>query len=161
MNVPREQIANALLTLLNGVNTNISNASAKFQLISRRGAIWSSTPPANQPALYLIQVAEHATQHGSPNFPGAPSMGETKWTIDYTLQIYAKADAGSTSIPDSLINSILDGIDATLQSKPPANAQTLGGLVTNCWIEGTILIGTGQLETQLMMLVPVRVTTGI
>ncbi len=161
MNVSRESVAQALLTLLQGVNANISYAPAKFQLISRKGAIWSNTPPANQPAMYIIQVAEHSTESASPTFPGMQSIGAQKWIMDFTLQIYALADESGVPVPDTLINAILDGIDKTLQSQPPGERQTLGGLVTNCWIEGTIVIGTGQLDTQLALLVPVRCITGI
>ena len=154
MNVQREQVALALLKLLQGINANTTYGPAKFAggSITRKGVIWSKTPPTNQPALYLIQVAEHATQ--------ATAIGETKWIIDYVLQIYATADASSGAVPDTLINAILDAVDVTLQPRPNAERQTLGGLVTNCWIEGEIIIGTGQLDTQLVMLVPVRVVTG-
>jgi hypothetical protein len=154
MNVSRESIAAALLTLLQGVNANITYGPAKFAAgnITRKGAIWSKTPPANQPALYQIQVAEHGTQ--------TPTFGAEKWTLDFVLEIYALASEGSADVPDTLINAILDGIDKTLQPKPPSIFQTLGGLVTNCWIEGEIIIGTGTISNQLMMLVPVRCLTG-
>ena len=154
MNVSREQIAQSLLTLLQGVNANISLPSAKFPAgsITRKGAIWSKTPPANQPALFQIQTGESASQVGE--------IGLTRWILDFTLEVYAIADAASATVPDSLINGILDGIDKTLQPKPPYERQTLGGIVTNCWIDGDIIIGTGQIDTQLMMLVPVRCVTG-
>ena len=155
MNVPREQIAQALLTLLQGINTNISYGPAQFPAgsITRRGAIWSKTAPANQPCLYVVQVAEHTSQESA--------FGENRWVLYFTLEVYAQADAASAAVPDTLINAILDGIELTIQSKPKGMPQTLGGIVTNCWIEGEIVLGTGQIETQLMMLVPVRIVTGI
>ena len=154
MNVSRESIAQALLALLQGVNANITLSAAKFApgSIARKGAVWSKTPPANQPAMYLIQVSEQASQ--------VAAIALTRWTLDFTLEIYATADASSAAVPDTLINGILDGIDLTLQPKPPYERQTLGGIVTNCWIDGEIIIGTGQIDTQLMMLVPVRCVTG-
>lgn len=111
--------------------------------------------------MYIVQVSEQATQ-GS-------SFGAAKWFLDFYLRIYAIADGSGDPVPDTLINAILDGIEATIQGVLPGNAwrkgqpQTLGGIVTNCWIEGTVIVGTaqGQLETQLMAVVPVRVVTGI
>ena len=155
MNVPREQIAQALLTLLQDINANISYGPAQFPAgsITRRGAIWSKTAAANQPCLYGVQVAEHTSQESA--------FGENRWVLYFTLEVYAQADAASAAVPDTLINAILDGIELTIQSKPKGMPQTLGGIVTNCWIEGEIVLGTGQIETQLMMLVPVRIVTGI
>lgn len=143
-----------MLTLLQGVNANVTYPGAQFPQgsITRKGAIWSKTPPANQPAAFLVQVAERADQ--------ATGIGLTQWFLDFMLEIYAQADGASAAVPDSLINGILDAIDLTLQPEPPYERQTLGGLVTNCWIEGDLIIGTGQIETQLMMLVPIRVVTG-
>lgn len=153
MNVSREQIAQALFKLLQGVNANITFAPAKFQTISRSAFIWARTPPANQPALYLIHSGERATQNSA--------FGLTKWNPLFILQIYAQRGGETEAIPDTLIDGMLDGIDATLQSKPQGERQTLGGLVTNCWIEGEILFAPGEIASQLNMIVPVRVLTGI
>ena len=113
----------------------------------------STTTPVNRPCLYVVQVAEHTSQESA--------FGENRWVLYFTLEVYAQADAASAAVPDTLINAILDGIEFTIQSKPKGMPQTLGGIVTNCWIEGEIVLGTGQIETQLMMLVPIRIVTGI
>ena len=156
MNVPRKQIATALLSLLQGANANISLGSAKFQqgAITRKPLVFASTPPASQPAMYVV----HAEEEGSQNF----AFGATKWAMWFVLVIYFKPDASSAGIPDDIADAILDGIEETLSAGPQAERQTLGGIVTNCYIQGRVTIGTTAADTQQMfMLVPVKVDTGI
>jgi hypothetical protein len=154
MNVPRETIANVLTSLLRGINAHVALGAARFPAgnINRKGGTWSKQSPVSAPTMFIIHVGERATQ--------ASTIGLTKWIVDFYLEIFAPTDESSSAIADTLVNAILDAIDATLQSVPPGERQTLGGIVTNCWIEGDIIIGTAQLTNQLMMLVPVRVQTG-
>jgi hypothetical protein len=75
--------------------------------------------------------------------------------------IYIRADAGPDAVPDTVINQMLDAIGLVLQSIPPGEKQTLGGLVENAWVEGEILIDSGILDQQCVIQIPVKVVTGI
>ncbi len=150
MNVPRETVAAALLTLLQG--TQIGGNPA-FLTTGRRARVWSDVTPGDQPALFVIHPGERALQD--------QALGLTKWMLHFDILIYLRADASPTAVPDTAINAILDAIDAQMQSKPPAERQTLGGVVYHAWIEGDIFIDSGILDQQVAIMIPVHVLTGI
>src|SRR6266404_1488272 len=130
MRNPREIVAAALFTLLQG--TQIGGLPA-FKSTSRRPQIWTNSPIANQPAMYLAHTGEQAVQ--------SQSYGLTKYLLHFEILIYARADGSPNAVPDTLINSLLDAIDAQMQSTPPGDRQTLPGNVAyHAWIEGEILI---------------------
>lgn len=151
MRTSREAVSAALFTLLQGTKINGSPA---FNSTSRRPQIWSNTPIANQPAMFLAHTGEQAVQ--------SQSYGLTKYLLHFEILIYARADASPNAVPDTLINSILDAIDAQMQSTPPGDRQTLGNVVYHAWIEGEILIDGAILDQQqVVIMIPVRVLTGI
>lgn len=150
MNTPRETIAAAILTLLAPL------APAPFKSVNRAPRIWSDVDPTEQPCLSLIHVAEGALQD--------QANGVTRWTMDFHLLGYCRADAvpAPLTIPDQQINALLDAIEHQLEPTPRwGRVQTLGGLVANCFIEGEVLIDTGILDQQCAFVVPIRVITGV
>jgi hypothetical protein len=150
MNVSREAVAAALFTQLAG--TKIGGVSP-FNTTGRRARIWSDLSPGDQPAMFLIHTGEQAVQNQAP--------GLTKWMLHFEVLIYARVDPSPSSTPDTFINAILDALDAQMQTTPPGERQTLGGVIYNAWIEGQIFIDTGILDQQIAILVPIRVMTGI
>jgi hypothetical protein len=151
MRTSRESVAAALFTLLQA--TQIAGQPA-FKSSSRRPKIWSNATPAEQPAMYLAHTGEQLVQN--------QSYGLTKYLLHFEILIYARADATPSTVPDTLINSILDAIDAQMQSTPPGDRQTLGNVVYHAWIEGEILIDGAILDQQqVVIMIPVRVLVGI
>ena len=148
MNVAREAVAEALYNLL--AATQVNNQAA-FKSSSRKAKVWSNTNNSDQPAMFLIHTGEQVLQN--------QVFGLPKYLLHFEILIYARADANPSVTPDTLINGLLDAIDAQLQSKPPAERQTLGNLVYHAWIEGEILIDTGIIDQQIAVLVPVKVRT--
>jgi hypothetical protein len=145
--VAREAVATALFNLL--AATQISSQPA-FKTTSRRAKVWSNTNNADQPAMYLIHTGEQVLQN--------QIFGVPKYLLHFEVVIYARADANPAIAPDTQINSLLDAIDAQMQTTtPPGERQTLGGLVYHAWIEGEILIDTGILDQQVAIMVPVKV----
>ena len=62
--------------------------------------------------------------------------------------------------PSSVMNPLLDAVTAALAPDNPINtAQTLGGTVAHCWIEGAIETDEGTLGDQAVAIVPVRILT--
>lgn len=146
----RETVANALISLL---ATATINGSPAFVKVGRNAKIWSNVDAADQPAMYLIHYGDSVVQK--------QSFGLPKYTFHFVIMIYIRADAGPDAVPDTVINQMLDAIGLALQSIPPGEKQTLGGLVENAWVEGEILIDSGILDQQCVIQIPVKVVTGI
>lgn len=148
MNVDREAVANALFNLVAG--TQISN-QAVFKTKSRKVRLWSNVVPADQPAMFLAHTGEQVLQN--------EVFGVAKYLLHFEIVIYARGDANPAVTPDTLVNSLLGALDTQMQSVPPGQRQTLGGLVYHAWIEGDVLIDGGVLDNQVAIMVPVRVRT--
>lgn len=154
MNAPRETIAAALLTLLGATQFTIPGGSpTKFQTVGRNPQIWTGISAGDQPALFLIHTGEQLVQN--------QVYGLSKYTLHFEALIYARADASPAAVADTMINVMLDAIDVQMQSMPPGERQTLGGVVYHAWIEGEILIDSGILDQQVAILIPIKVLSGI
>lgn len=118
-----------------------------FQTKGRR-VLWHTQVP-NQPALFVRQAAEH--------HPARPTgMGE-KPIIDFELWIYARSGNIPDANPIDALNPLLDAVDIALKPSPVTRSQTLGGLVTHCWIEGDVVIDAGDAGPQAVAMIPVKV----
>jgi hypothetical protein len=147
MQVNREVIAQALETQLGKVKDLYP-----FKTVSRRARIWTNVTPSEQPALYLIKVSEGYDQS---------TWGAARYRLKYLMLCYLRADAQPNVVAEVEINKALDALDATLAGKPPGTKQTLYGIVENCWIDGDVMIDTGILDQQIVIVVPVSILTGI
>jgi hypothetical protein len=139
----REPIYAALFTRL--------SAAASFNTASRRLRHWSDVTSAEQPALFQAQKSEAAQRlRGQP----------PKWTIDVDVYVYAQAPDDQTS-PAAVLNPLLDAIEAALApagaDAVTSGAQTLGGLVSHCWIAGKITTDEGVLGGQAVAIVPIEI----
>src|ERR1700731_4659884 len=124
------------MSLLGATQYTIPGASpTKFQTVGRDAAIWSNISPGDQPALYLVHSGEQVMQN--------TAYGLAKYALHFEILIYARADASPNAVSDTMINAMLDAIDTQMQSVPPGERQTLGGVVYHAWIEGEILIDSG------------------
>jgi hypothetical protein len=146
VNVAREAVSIALYNLL--AATKIDNLPA-FKSTSRKGKVWSNASSADQPSMFVIHTGEQVLQN--------QIFGLPKYLLHFEIVIYARADANPSVAPDTLINGLLDAIDAQMQSQTPGERQTLGGVVYHAWIEGEILIDTGIVDQQIAVMVPVKV----
>ncbi len=119
----REPIYAALLAKL--------AASAGFSTASRRFKMWTEVAAPDMPALFLLQKDELAS-----TVPGL----NTVWTIQCEAVIYTDLGGDPYAAASSVINPLLDAIEAALAPSPVTNKQTLGGLVQHCVISGAIVI---------------------
>lgn len=155
MNNPREIIAVALFNLLKDITFTGSPATGGgFATTARAGRMWTDVPDAAQPAMFLFQVGQAATQK--------PAIALYKWEMRFWCLIYLRADpaqvdAGTTV--ETLMNAILDAFENALQPVK-GEKQTLGGLVNNVWIEGEIILDNGILDQQCAIIIPLMVQTG-
>jgi len=135
----REPVYAALFAL-------VQNA-APFVTASRRLRHWSDVAAAEQPALFAIQKSETAEER-------RPLL--VKWRARVDLYLYAQAPDELTP-PATVMNPLLDAIEAALAPDPASHVQSLGGLVQHCWIAGRIETDEGVLGGQAVAIVPVEI----
>lgn len=136
----RESIYLALFTLVAAV--------PGFVTTSRRLRHWDDVTAAEQPALFQAQKTEvAATRFGMP----------TKWHLHADLALYVNTGQDPTAISATLLNGFIDAIEAALAPNPGTGVQTLGALVSHCWIEGTIQTDEGTLGAQAVALIPIEI----
>ena len=137
--INRESIHAALFALL--------SASASFVTTSRRLQHWSDVPSEQQPALFLTETGQTAT-----TVKGQPTV----WTLQCDVYLYLQTTPDQS--PGQMMNPYLDAIETALL---PGNAmetnQTLGGLVSHCWIEGQIQTDEGLLGSQAVAIIPIKI----
>ena len=135
----REPIYAALFALV--------QSAAPFVTASRRLRHWSDVGAAEQPALFMIQKSETAEERRP--LP-------VKWRAAVALYLYAQAPDELTP-PASVLNPLLDAVETALAPDPASHVQTLGGLVSHCWIAGRIQTDEGVLGGQAVAIVPVEI----
>jgi len=136
--ISRETIYSALFARL--------SAAGPFVTTSRKLKHWNDVKPPQQPAMFQAQKTEVPQQT-----PGLP----TKWMLATDVYVYARAPGSST--PSTIINPLLDAIEAALAPDPITNKCTLGGLVQHAWIDGEIQTDEGTLGDQTVAIIPIRI----
>lgn len=149
MNTARETIYAAVLTKLQ------AGLSGSFKTVSRRLKPWSELAPEEQPAIFQVQKVENVQVPKR----GLPPI----YTLHIDLEVYAYNQASNedpTAAASSVINPLLDEIETFFAPDPVTHVQTLGiDGVSHCWIEGNIEIYEGDLNAQIMAVVPVSILT--
>lgn len=134
----REPVYAALFALV--------SAAPGLVTASRTLRHWSDVPASLRPALFQTVKSETVART-----TGRPPV----WTLDLDFYIYVST-AGATS-PGTVMNPVLDYVDAALADPFPGQPQTLGGLAQWARIEGRIETDEGTLGTDAVAIVPVRI----
>jgi hypothetical protein len=134
----REEVYLALFAKLQGLGI--------FRTVTRKLKHWADTPVEDQPALYMAQDGEVKNiVRGQP----------TRTVLEVNLYIYVYTDGGEVG---PVLNPLLDAVEASLEPMNDGDhAQTLGGLVHHCWLEGQVQIFEGNLGTEAVAIVPVKI----
>ena len=142
----RESIATALFNLL--------VATTGVQTYSRRLQHWSDVNSADMPALFLTQGSEAFEESGA-------KMGLVPVKkMTFTAYLYAHSGGLVGSIPATVLNGLVDAIEAALRPNlATGQKQTLGGLVIHCYIAGTVQTDEGVLGDTGVAVVPIEVLT--
>lgn len=143
----RESIYSALFAQI--------SAGYAWALASRRMFPVENIETIKQPAFELRQSEnEHADQE--------KGIGLTRWRLKAVAFIYFRVDItpASTVVPATLANTLLDAVELSLRSPAPYEPQTLGGLVTNAFIDGEILIDDGSNDGQGVLAIPITILSG-
>ncbi len=137
----RESILSALFTL-------VSN-SASFNTASRRLQLWSSVAATDKPALFLCERGE--------TYARASEAVPESVTLNVDIYIYIDAGKDQSTVPATTLNTLIDAIDSALAPNFLTGLQTLGGLVSHCWIEGKVMKDAGDLDGDGIAVIPVRI----
>jgi hypothetical protein len=139
--VNREAILTSLFALVSG--------AAPFVTASRRMRLWSDVPSSDKPAIFM-------TEHGENYLRASEAVPEAV-TIDVDLYIYIDAGKDQSIVPSSILNPLIDAVDTALKPNILTGLQTLGGLVSHCWIEGKILKDPGDLDGDGVAVIPIKI----
>ena len=161
-------IMNALLALIQ------SQCGDAFKTYSRRLVTWedmaqkiaNGQAPA-QPALYLFDGVM-MTGGGRINFERTATAVPDKRLMEKTIVIYAQLPgSGTAGGPDSttpggdVLYPLMESVADAINFAPAAimGAQTLGGLVAHCWIQGDSYMFSPDIDPggQGMATIPVRI----
>lgn len=153
----REDVFDALLAQL-------ETAGTTFKTYTRRWKSAWDDPAQMVPLLpMLVQSDNREVQTWTNRGIGSPNI----WTI--SLQLYAKIPVqslpGAPGVPDKttpgskVLNPLLDAVFTALAPIGPDGLQTLGDLVLDCRIEGTItkVLGDEDPSGLCGALVPVNI----
>lgn len=125
-------------------------AVSGIKTASRRLKHWNDVAANLQPALYMVQTGEAPEQ-----VRGLPA----KWRLSVEVYVYVNVPTEKI-VPSTLLNPILGAIrDILAPDNLAANVNTLGGLVSHCWLSGQIEVYDGVLGDQAVALVPVEILT--
>lgn len=145
---PREQIYSALFATLQAA---LLAPAGPFQTVSRRWQDPTQLSPADRPSLYQVQKDELI----ATSVNGLPL--HAKFNVD--LVLYTAGDSEPGSIPSTELNTLLDAVETAIRSATPGIAQSLGGKVSHCRIEGKIEIVENVQGSMALAIVPVEIVT--
>lgn len=128
---------------------NLVSTSAAFATASRRLKLWSSVAPADKPALFLYERGDVYVR-ASEAVPEAVTMN-----VD--LYLYIDAGKDQSVIPAAALNNLIDAVDTVLAPNYLTGVQTLGGLVSHCWIDGKIMKDAGDLDGDGVAVIPIKI----
>ena len=143
----RSAIYAALLAQLEALKADPYNVLT----VSQGFVVWDDAQ--RQPAVYLVPVREQAEyQLGLP----------TKWLVHLELYVYVRASTAELGV--QVLSTLLDGVELLLSpvgpNGQPIQANTLGGLVSYCAIQGETTISGGYLnQQQSVAVVPLEILT--
>lgn len=136
----RETIYTALFSRLSTISL--------LKTASRRLKHWDDVNDADCPALYLSAKNETPLRT-------LPLPPRRQYHADIT--VYVKTDQSTDAVPATQLNPVLDAIEEALQPEKLSGRQTLGGLVHDCYISGTIDLDEGLLGPVGVALIPVTI----
>lgn len=113
---------------------------------SRILKMYSEVDVQDQPALFQIQTGE--TPHQVKTMP-------VKWTMTVDIYLYINRGGDPKAIPSQQLNNMIDNIENALLPNQDG-FQTLGGLVSHCWINGKIQTSEGILGEQEVAIIPIE-----
>ena len=141
----RETVYKALFNLLSTISTNYPNVVTTF---SRTPQVYASVGAELMPYVFIEQRGENPKREGR----GMPY----NWEFDVAIGIYTFSADPDDIPPVTLLNPILDAVEATLNPSPPQQALTLDGLVYEVRLIGNGMEAAGAVANNAWAYVPAR-----
>jgi hypothetical protein len=147
MATTREQVAQALLTLVQGMTfASPINGQSAWVTTSRRLKLWGSVNPAEQPAAFVVAHNEMDEYRG---------LGLLRIRLHYSVWCYSRTDDQST-VGDVDLNTMLASFETLFPvTQDSTGSNTLGGLVYWSRIEGRVFKDPGDIDGQTLLIVPI------
>ncbi len=143
-----ETIMSALKTLLDPLADPNSSNYGGFKVVSRRFKTPDQVDVVQTPALYILQGTIGSDRNG-----GVPA----KQTLNVYLFIYTNP-APVDVLPSTTLNNAVTAVNKIMVNPIfPAAEQTLGGLVSRCWIEGETIYDSGEVQPPGLAMIPVKI----
>lgn len=136
----RDAIMSALFALVTSV--------PGFMTTGRRLLLWTEVP--EQPALFVRHIGDEIAPRAARGLPPKTTMRAEVW-------IYAQMGTDPESVPGAALDSLVDAVSAAMAPSAFTGVQTLGGLVSHCWIEGSLHLDPGDIDGQAKAIIPVHI----
>ena len=144
----RNQVMGAILNLINTMAfTTPINGALTWNTVSNRLRLWGDVSADQQPAAFLVTHRETDEYRG---------LGLLRRRLDLGIWCYCRSDS-SPGAP--MLDTMMEAFEGVFNvvDDPSRNANTLGGLVYWCRIEGRVFKDPGDLDNQTMLIVPLVV----
>ena len=127
--------------------------AGKFRTVERRLRHWNDVPAEECPYIGQVQVSEVKRQAR-----GQPPC----WSFMLNWYVYVATQAQVTPgvIPAQLLNPLIDALEGVVAPDSKGRQDqvcTLGGLVSHCWIAGTIETSEGLLDDLEVAIIPIEI----
>lgn len=143
-----ETIMQALLALLAPLADDASPFYAGFKEVTRRFKTPDQVDNTKMPAVHILQGQIDSFREG-----GKPA----KQTLNVWLFVYINSQEADI-LPSTTLNNCITAVNCRLAHPLfPLEEQTLGGLVSSCWAEGTALYDSGELAPPGLAVIPVKI----
>lgn len=125
-----------------------------FQTVGRRLKSWAQV--AALPALFVRHIGGEHLYRNATSASTIITRGGLPPYVFIDAQVWIYSVTGVDAIPEDAVDALIDIVEAALQPRPIGSAQTLGGLVRDCWFDGKYTVDPGDLDGQAKAVIPVR-----
>ena len=124
------------------------SSSSSFVTASRRLKLWTDLSAAEKPAIFQYE-RDDTYSNGKQYLP----------IVEMNVELYVYTAPGMDSgiTPVSIMNPLLDAIDAALATGRVNGKQTLGGLVSHVWIDGKVMKDPGDIDGDGLAMIPIKI----
>lgn len=149
-----EAIMAKLFQLALAVNT----PSTPFKIMNRRMRHFNDVGPDLWPAFFQFQAPGIETNGGERGLPRQKLRVFWICYLPVSQNIDDVVSPAMNRYYDALRNAVLP---TNIHVVPGASRNTLGGLVTNCYVDGRGIMDEGLLQTPSLIILPITITTGV
>lgn len=123
-----------------------------FRTVGRRLIDFTNVPPESQPACFIHDAGESTTR--------TTELGPSKEVLKPEIILYSHC--GPDDVPSTVMNrSIAAFLAATVATGRDlalfGGRQTLGGIVSHCYVDGETLKFPGEQDNQNVAILPLRI----